>query len=67
MSVHDVNVLPVGDRWKVERGGEEIATFEDREQAIDTARREAEGAHTDLVIYGHDGQIRTRQSFAARS
>jgi hypothetical protein len=60
----DVHVVPKGDRWAVEvEGNGASSTHETQEDAISTGQRIAQQNRSELLIHGHDGQIRERSTY----
>ena len=59
------HVVPNNGHWQVKRQGSDRATktFDTQKQAIDYARTIAINQHSELVIHGHNGQIRDRDSY----
>lgn len=64
MKTKDVHVAAKGDSWKVTQGGTKISTHRTQKSAIEAGRREARKDGVDLVTYGRDGRIRSKDSFA---
>ena len=58
----DVHVVPDGDGWKVEHGGDDVDRFDTQADAVAAARSVAEAAQCELVVHGQDGQIRAKGS-----
>jgi Uncharacterized protein conserved in bacteria (DUF2188) len=61
----DVHVVPTGDAWTVTLEGEtEPRSRHDTEQAaVDAGRAAARSEQSTLLIHGHDGEIRERDSY----
>lgn len=60
------HVVPNGKRWNVRKAGASRAsgTFATQKEAIESAKKIAKNQKTDLYIFGEDGRIRERTSFA---
>jgi len=58
----DVHVVPSGDQWTVEIGGNKRSTHATQEEAIRHGRQLAEEQASELVIHGEDGKIREKDS-----
>ena len=62
----NVHVLPEGDEWVVTREGEtEPASRHPTEDAaVDAGRLMAQSEQAELLVHGHDGEVRERDSYA---
>ena len=62
---HDVHVSPDRERggWKTTQGGETIANLPTQAEAFRIGEREARHDRVDLVIYGRDGRIQSKDSY----
>jgi hypothetical protein len=58
----DVHVVPAGDQWEVEIGGNTRSTYDTQDEAIKQGRHLAEDQNSELVIHGQDGSIREKDS-----
>jgi Uncharacterized protein conserved in bacteria (DUF2188) len=58
----DVHVVPAGDQWEVEIGGNIRSTYDTQAEAIKQGRHLAEDQNSELVIHGQDGSIREKDS-----
>ncbi|MBR3022509.1 MAG: DUF2188 domain-containing protein [Bacteroidaceae bacterium] len=58
------HVVPTGGRWgvKVEGNSKLTSTFDKQSDAIAAARQISRNQHSELFIYGRNGQIRKRDS-----
>jgi hypothetical protein len=63
----NLHVVPRIDGWAVRMEGRSTATsvHNSQREAIETARKIAKDASTQLVIHGRDGRIRERDSYAS--
>jgi hypothetical protein len=61
----DVHVVPTQDGWTVTLEGdtEPMSRHDSEEAAIDAGRVAARSQQSDLLIHGHDGEIRERDSY----
>lgn len=61
----DVHVVPRGDDWAIVRPGNGRASglFDTQQQAIDQGRQIARNNHSEILIHGTNGQIRSRDSY----
>ena len=61
----DYHVVPDGSRWSVKREGNKKASsvLDTQREAIDTGRKLAQEAKTELVIHRKDGTIRDSDSY----
>ncbi len=61
------HVVPSGDKWSVRRAGASRASrvYDTQQEAIQHGQEIARKQKTDLYIYGLDGRIRERQSYAS--
>jgi hypothetical protein len=62
ISMPDVHVVPNGDQWACEVGGEHRSQHATQEEAISHGRDLAEQEQSELVIHGEDGEIREKTS-----
>lgn len=58
----DVHVVPDGNGWKVEHGGDVDGTYDTQQEAIDAGRQAAKAEECELVVHGQDGGIREKVS-----
>jgi Uncharacterized protein conserved in bacteria (DUF2188) len=58
--VIEVHVVPQGNAWALEVGGDHQRSFDTRYEAIRCGRELAEQEQGKLVIHGKDDQIRKR-------
>lgn len=60
-----VHVVPQDGSWAVKTDKSEKAyrVVETQKVAIDIARRVAENQHSEMLVYGRNGQIRQKNSF----
>ena len=60
------HVVPRGDKWTVRRAGSSRAsgTFETQQEAIERAQAIARNQGTEVYIFGSDGRVRERTSYA---
>jgi hypothetical protein len=61
----DVHVVPTEEGWTVTMGGdtEPLSKHDSEDAAVDAGRAAARSQQSDLVIHGHDGEIRERDSY----
>ena len=61
----DQHVTPHGDKWQVKGAGNSKATklFDTQKAAESYARQVAKNQHSELVVHGRDGKIRSKDSF----
>jgi len=60
----DIHVVPAGEGWAVEAaGGGKRTVYGTQEEAIRAGTERAKADKVELLIHGHDGQIRERNSF----
>jgi hypothetical protein len=61
----DVHVMPEGDDWVVMREGEgeAVSRYPTEDEAIDAGRDVARNEQSQLLIHGHDGEVRERDSY----
>ena len=66
---HDVHVIGnrVRCRWQVTQGGGTLSKHRKQATAVRTAKRVARRHRVDLVTYGRDGRIRSKDSFGNES
>ncbi|SFC34524.1 hypothetical protein SAMN04488102_10575 [Alkalibacterium subtropicum] len=64
-SAHFHVVTGDDSRWEVKKEGEREAIFEtdDKEEAIEEARKRAEEAESKVIVHGQDGQIEDQIDF----
>ncbi len=58
----DVHVVPSGDRWACEIGGNQRSTHPTQEEAIEKGRHLAEEQASEVVVHAQDGSIREKDS-----
>jgi hypothetical protein len=63
MAAKSVHVVPSGDEWAIEEGGQQMSVHRTQEEAEKIAREEAIRAHAELVVHGRDGRIERKDSF----
>ena len=58
----DVHVVPSGEQWACEVGGNNRSTHDTQGEAIKQGRFLAEEQNSELVIHGKDGKIREKDT-----
>jgi hypothetical protein len=65
---HDVHVIVNRvRRWKVTQGGRTLSNHRTQHAAVGAARRAARRHGVELVTHGHNGRIRSKDSFGNES
>jgi Uncharacterized protein conserved in bacteria (DUF2188) len=61
----NVHVVPQGDEWVVtlEEDTEPVSTHPTEEEAVVEGRRIAMDEQSELLIHGHDGDVKERDSY----
>lgn len=61
----DVHVVPTEEGWTVTLEGETepMSRHDGEDAAIEAGRAAARSEQSDLVIHGHDGEVRERDSY----
>ena len=57
------HVIPKNGQWAVKREGDSTRVFPTQHEAIETAKAIARQASGQLVIHGHNGQIREHDTY----
>jgi hypothetical protein len=64
MSRKQFHVVPGGDKWKVEQGGNEFGHYDTKREAIERGRTVAQqNQPSQLVIHTGDGRIETEYTY----
>ncbi len=58
----DVHVVPSGNQWACEIGGNTRSTHDTQDEAIKQGRHLADDQNSELVIHAEDGSIREEDS-----
>ena len=58
----DVHVVPNGDQWACEIGGNTRSTHDTQEEAIKHGQHLADEQNSELVVHAEDGSIRQKRS-----
>jgi hypothetical protein len=58
----DVHVVPRGNEWALEVGGQVRSTHSTQSEAVSRGRQVAEQEQGELVVHGKGGEIREKDS-----
>ena len=58
-----IRVVPKDKIWLVERGNYLLGEFKTTEQALQLARKRAKSSHSDVLLYGLNGEVIRRETF----
>ncbi|WBB80866.1 DUF2188 domain-containing protein [Micromonospora sp. WMMD882] len=64
MARNEYHVVPNGSGWKVEQGGNQIGSYDNKQSAVDAGRKVAHGNEpSQLVVHTADGKIETEYTY----